>query len=231
MPGQNVDLQSKIQEFESRLARAKSDLQRIRSRALRPARVAPFALAIVVGAFLFMAAAPPPNKINAPFLVVDSGGKKIFEVVETDLSRGFGLYNSNEQRVVLGAAGLDTTFFKALSADNQMQAAMGVVNNGKTPVFTLRYGGDTASRIAIAVTEGKPSIDMNNDMNVLIAQAGVGAAGGGYVLLLDTKKQPSVLFGVTAKNAGKVITYPNSGVGGAMVGLKGTMICGLAGCQ
>lgn len=211
--------------------RAKSDLQRVRTRSLRPARVAPFALAIIASAVLLAAGAPLPNKVNAPFFVVDGEGKKIFEVVEQDANRGFALYNSQQQRVVIGAAGLNASFFKAISADNKMQAAFGVVDNGKTPVFALRYGGDTANRIAIAVTDGKPSLDMSNDNNVLIAQVGVGAAGGGYLLLQDAKKQPSVLFGVTAKNAGKVITYPNSGVGASIAGLKGTMICGLAGCQ
>lgn len=231
MPGQDVDLQSKIQQLQSRLEQAKSDLQSIRRRTLRPAGIAPLALAVAASAVLFMAAAPPPDKVKAPFFVVDAAGKKIFEVVETDIARGFGLYNSSEQRVVIAGAGLDATFFKAISADNQMQASMGVVDHGKTPVLTLRYGGDAANRVTVAVTDGKPSMDMKNDKDVLIAQAGVGSAGGGYVLLLDTKKQPSVLFGVTAKNSGKVITYPNSGVGGDMAGLKGTMICGQAGCQ
>ena len=191
----------------------------------------PAAMAIIGAAIMFMAAASVPQKVKAPFVVVNGAGKKIFEVVETDVSRGFALYNQNEKRVVFGGSGLNDSFFKAISADASMQAAMGVVNNGKSPAFTLRYGGDAANRVSIAIVDGNPSLDMNSDKNTLIAQAGVGAAGGGYVLLLDAKTQPSVLFGVTAKNAGKVITYPNSGAGGAMAGLKGTMICGLAGCQ
>jgi hypothetical protein len=225
------EVQSQVEQLESRLARARSELESIGKQSERSGRGASFALAVIACTVFLMAAAPPPKKVKAPFLVVDSGGKKVFEVVEAGVDRGFALYNQNEQRVVIGAAGLTASFFKAISPDKNMQAAFGVVDNGKTPTFTLRYGGDNASRVAIAVVEGKASIEMKNDKNVMVAQAGVGASGGGYVLLLDGKSTPSVLFGVTAKNAGKVITYPNAGAGGAMVGLKGTMICGLAGCQ
>lgn len=244
MSDELLELRTQIHRLESRLAAAKSDLGLKRDRWQRSRSTALLALA-VIAAFTLISAAPEKAPLKAPFVVVNSENKRIFEVRagDKDNPRGFALFSNLEvvsakppySSMPQEALGLgikpQASFFKAQSPAGTYQAVMGLADSGKTPALGLRSGSGNTSQIAMAVKDGKPSLEMQNEKNVGIVQVTQGDAGGGALLLSDGKGQARVLFGVTPKNAGKVIAYPNTLAGGAMSGLYSSMICGLAGCQ
>jgi hypothetical protein len=221
-------LELHVERLESRLAAAKSDLRLIRDKSQRSWSAAPVALAMVA-VFVLTAAAPLPPRVKAPFQVLDSAGKMIFKVTEGGADRGFTVFNADEKTALVASAGPTISSFKAFSPDHKLQAAMGVVA-GTSPAFSLRSEGVYSQSIIMEVDDGKPSLRMWNSNGAEIVKVTEGDAGGGALLLRDSKGKDAVLFGVSSKDAGKVVTYPNGLAGGAMVGLYSSMICGKSGC-
>jgi hypothetical protein len=230
MSEQMLELESQIERLESRLATARSDLQRIKEKSQRARSATPVALALVA-ASMMIAAGELPHKVKAPFQVLDSDDKKIFQVGDQPWEpfRGFKLYDQQQIPVLTGSVSQTGSSFKA--GYRTIHTVMGVVEGGQTPALAMRYNSEKTPRLAIAVVKGKPSLEMRSHDDVGIVQVTQGDAGGGALLLADGKGEARVLFGVTPKNAGKVIAYPNTLAGGAMSKLYSSMICGLAGCQ
>jgi hypothetical protein len=239
MSEQIRELQSQIERLESRLATAKSDLACIRERSRKSRGALPLILPLIaVSTALVVAAAPPePQKfmsgVSAPFRVFDpASNRNIFEVSDatSDHPRGFALLDVNEKPLALGVAQEGKSVFEAVSQDGAAEAAMGVANPGfQVAGFNLKYGGQP--RLSMGVTDGEPTLNMTNESNVGIVLAGQGENGGGYLLLDDAQGNPMVKFSTSANGAGTVVTYPNGGAGGAIVGLKGSMLCGQGGCK
>jgi len=238
VPDELVELESQVAKLEHRLARAKIALEGLRKKSRRTpaARILVMALTAAACSMLIAAAMPPtpdksPNVYSAPFQVVNSVGKKIFEVSDTasDHPRGFALFDTAEKPLALGVAGEGVSEFRTSSADGTDYAAMGFGDkDGQFVGMTLKYNGQP--RLFMFVKNGKPEFYMMNDNNKPIVAAGQGESGGGLLLLNDLQGNPVVKFSTSAAGAGTVVTYPNSGAGGAIVGLKGTMLCGRGGC-
>ena len=241
------ELQKQIEELESRVAEAKRQLARIKAHANRRPSATPFTLALAAASML-IAAAPLPPRVKAPFSVEDSAGFTIFRVsngeskkitvkekgapkqLEIKRGQGFSLYNKSGTIALWGEATSTVAALRALSADGQQQAVMGTTGGGSNAALILRTGGQN-TRMALGVPDGRPSIEMFSDSGVQIVHSEPGGAAGGSLLLQDSKGEPRVLFGVTVKNAGKVVAFPNTLAGGAMAHLYSSQICGLAGCQ
>jgi hypothetical protein len=219
------ELQLRVANLEAGLAIAKSELARRRQRVQRLRGIVPIAL-VVAATTLLIAAAPLQSPVTAPFQVVDSTGKKIFEVHDGDF-RGFALYDAAQLEVLTGVANEGHSYLSAASASGSVRVRMGVTGEGHEPAFDMRDGGD---RLSMAVTDGEPMLNMANESNVVIVEAGQGEHSGGLLLLTDFMGIPRVKFSTSSNGAGTVVTYPNEGVGGSIVGLKGTMLCGLKGC-
>jgi len=226
------EFQSDIERLESRLACAKADLARIRERMQKSRGATPFALAIVALVIVLGAATPPGKTVTAPFQVFDPVSKhKMFEVSEntSDHPRGFALYDASERPQAFGIATDGLSEFRASSPEGGY-AAMGVLNEGgQSAGLVLKYGGQPHVYLSVH-DNGEAAMTMRNDRNVGIVLAGKGDSGGGLLLLNDAQGKPVVKFSTSANGAGTVVTYPNNGAGGAIVGLKGTMLCGRGGC-
>jgi hypothetical protein len=227
------DLELQVAQLESRLATARSDLERIRVQARKTPGIVSLVVPLIAVSTLLIAAAPIPNVVTAPFRVMDSSGKKkIFEVHEDgapdehhQVRRGFSVYDSAETEVLAGVAEEGHSYLEA-GATIEADIRMGVIPAG--PVFTMRTGGH--DRISMAVTNGEPMLNMTNDNNTVMMAIGQNENLGGVLLLTDAKGVPMVKFSTSANGAGTVVTYPNGSAGGAVVGLKGSMLCGRGGC-
>ncbi|HYL92623.1 MAG TPA: hypothetical protein VEW69_05645 [Alphaproteobacteria bacterium] len=222
MPGRVQQLQTRVQELQILANRAERELARLR-RSYRYAALLRRGLtaAIVVMAGLALAAMAPggPRVVTAPFQVMDSGKKLLFEV--TNQHEMF-VYNSagNYAQLLAVAPANNNAFFKAQWPDQQYSAAFGVVG-GKTPTMGLRYAGDI--RLAMAVTGGKPSLELTNGKGIF--NLGQGESGGGRLVLMDAAGNNKVQAGITPTGAGAVQVFPN-GKGFSFIGLPGTFICG-----
>ncbi|HYL92622.1 MAG TPA: hypothetical protein VEW69_05640 [Alphaproteobacteria bacterium] len=226
MPDPTLELQSQIEQLESRLAAARKEIDRLRNQTQTPQSGRLRRAVLSSAACLLLMAASPAPVSDVRFRVVDKAGIKIFEVSEGD-SRGFTIFDTKGKAALAARALPTVAIFKA--AKGNVSAGIGLVNSGTTPVFALKIGED--SRVAMAVAnDGRPTLNMTNDNNIVMLDVGEGAAGGGILMLTDAKGDTKVQMGTLPNGVGVVTTFPNGAAGGAMVGLKGTLICGV-GCS
>jgi hypothetical protein len=160
----------------------------------------------------------------APFTVVDKAGKPIFTVFEgPGPGRGFKLTTKSGKDVVYGSALEDGGFLKALDARGALQAVAGV--HGNFAGFVLRESANVA-RATLALTNGKPSIELSNDDSKVVATMGQGSTGGGVIQLGDAAGNAMVEAGVTTSGVGLVRTLPIGTPGAGLVGMPGTFLIG-----
>lgn len=254
MSEQIRELESQIERLESRLTIARSDLARLRERGRKGRGAWPLVLALVAASTVLIVAAEPPTPVKtttvvpAPFQVVGHDAAKIFEVSEggilservgssdkfisTEQPRGFALFDSAEKPLLLGAAKEGDSYLGASAAGRIAEVRMGVENGDSgtgNPAFGARYMGK--ERLSMAVVDGKPYLEMTDEHGWVTARAGVNQYEGGFLQLVDGEGTTRVKFSTSSNGAGTVVTYPNGGAGGAIVGLKGTMLCGQGGCK
>jgi hypothetical protein len=223
-------LYTRIEQLESAVATATTDLERLRS-ATHTAAVIRRAACAVAAALVAIAATPAGTRIVAPFRVVDGSGKLIAAVL-TNPAR-FLVYNEAGTEA-LQVVGGNSSFFKALSPNGRTVTVMGV-DSGKTPLISLRTAGGHNNRLALAVADGKSSLVMSSKADISIVDIGEGAHGGAFQLS-DAGGTLAVEAGITPTGVGVVRTHPQGNmtggnfVGAGILGLPTSTICG-AGCN
>jgi hypothetical protein len=223
------------QDHEAALEELESAVELIRAetaRRVRRRRSAPLVgnvatAAIIAGCLALLGAAPVAPRVRAPFTVVGPDNKKIFEVTGNN-PRGFQLFNEAGRSTALGVVSDQATFIKASSPDANTQAVLGVVAD-KSPSLALRYGGPVKTRLALAVADDKPELDMNNEAGIPIVLLGEAPGGHGHLQLGAADGNARVLAGMTPGGVGAVQTFPDGNPGRTFFGLPGTFICGI-GC-
>jgi hypothetical protein len=160
------------------------------------------------------------GKVMAPFEVVDEAGKTIFRVRANPHS--FEMANPAGQTVVWGSALEAGGFFKTRSSASFPEVVMG--SSGSYGGFVIR-DAEQQPRASLALTGGKPSLELSNENHVGIVSVMQGSSGGGHIQLGNAAGNSMVQAGITAGNCGKVETYPLRPPA-AVVGVPGSWILG-----
>jgi hypothetical protein len=231
VPDMNDDecaLATEVEKLECRLRRAQADVARLRASAVRSRRLEKVLSAVIVTGTLVasFAAAPLSQRVRAPFRVVDAHNHLLFKVNPDP--RGFGLIAESGVNTV-GASALDNASFIKVSAPGGAPNVVMAVTDDKTPLLALRYGGATTTRVALAVVDDKPELNLTNDNNINVLELGQGAYGGGHLQLGGADGNSRVVAGMVAAGIGAWQTFPDGNPGRGLFGLPGTFLCGL-GC-
>ncbi len=165
-----------------------------------------------------------PNRVVAPFEVVDKAGKTIMAVRAEP--RGLVLMDAQGRVVVAASALANGGFIKALSGSGALQTVMGV--NGGFAGFVLRQGDKSRGTFAID-EEGKPILNMANDNFITVVALTQGSTGGGLLELGDAAGASTVQAGTTPDGVGLVRAFPLGNPGAGLVGMPGTFILGRKG--
>jgi hypothetical protein len=160
------------------------------------------------------------GKVVAPFEVVDQTGKMIFRVRQDP--RGFEMATASGASVAWGSALEAGGVFKTRSSASFPEVVMG--SAGAFGGFAIR-DAEQRGRTSLSLTNGKPSLEMNNENYVGIVAITQGASGGGLVQLGNATGNAMVQAGTTSGNCGKVETFPTRPPA-AVVGLAGSWIIG-----
>ena len=168
-------------------------------------------------------AAPVTTKIRAPFEIVNQGGATLLKV-SANTDGGGVLTLSNRAGEVVWISALNSGgFVKTHGPATFPEVVFGT--SGTFGGFAIRDAAGKA-RVSIALTGGKPSVELTNDNHTVVAAILQGATGGGQLELGDAAGNGMVRAGITTGGCGRVETYPEQTVRATALGIPGDKILG-----
>jgi tetrahydromethanopterin S-methyltransferase subunit G len=269
-PDELHDLRKRMQKLEGRMTVANSRVQAL-GRQVRISRGfggVGLVVSLLVIALTSLAAAPQRrgdapaverHQFMAPFEVLDDQENLILKISADGPIHWLGLYpagtspkDADRSKAALYASiSQEGTVFRALTPGSvNGTVAFGI--DGGTPGLALRYGGDSVRRLAMAVPNGAPDLNlMDATGRVLVdlgsgesgGDIGPGESGGGRLMLTNGAGGTIMQAGTTATGVGTVTVWPQgrggflptAPIAGGAFALKeanrlpGTFICGV-GC-
>jgi len=230
------ELTGRVRRLERELLTTRVELQRLRVASVASPRLAN-ALAIAVAASILIAAAPKGTRVRAPFVVVDDANVPVFSIRDESGNHTMAVYNVKGQPVVVASTPGNSSLIKMQSTNLSTNVAL-AIEAAKTPLLLLRTGGAHNNRVAAAVLDGKPTLNLFNPAGIGIINLTVGEANGGLFQLADAQGHEIAAATVSPAGVGIVRTRPLGDAGVRLpktgiirgTGLPQTFICWLR-CQ
>jgi len=256
------ELHHRMRQLEKRMAIADSRVHSHARRIHSSRKVATAGLAGLLLIALSSLAAPPrepwqryqepkkEHRVTAPFEVLDDQENLILRIIDEGTTHAFLFYPAGtslnnqgaEAALMASIPAGGHVFFKAQTPNEAAAAVFGIVND-TTPTMVLRYGGRDRNLVSLAVTSGKPDLDLNDGAGTTLVDLGQEDSGGGGLMLTNGTGGTIMQAGAVAPGVGTVTVWPQGGAGypltapiaGGAFALKeanrlpGTFICG-SGC-
>jgi hypothetical protein len=201
-----------------RVLRETEQLRRAHRRKLGARFVLSLFAALLLGAYGSRARTPQltPNIIHAPFEVIDSSGRKIFQVTR---DHSFYVFTEKEQPAIIAHASETDSSFKVQPTDGGPWVKLGLA--GMKPFLKLSPGGESEiyQRIALTV-DGTPELVLRNPSGIKVFDLLQGKAfPGGELGLFDGRGTLAVRAGSSEAGIGRVEAFPlGNPIGSSIVG-------------